>query len=325
MSIFIPFPQQHHVGGPATFMYNLRTYLDEVKFPYHPTYQAGDHIFFPISYDLHQLEQIKADGGKIIQRLDGIYYPSKHGETYQKLNQDIKKIYQSYADAIIFQSHYSQQQCEAMFGPAPANMTKIIYNGANQKIFHPRKKIWRLSSKKHFISTGNFRNLDMIEPMILACDQLWSQSVNFTLHLVGPIANDQLQPFFQRPYLKYHGSVDLPVLAKLLSQADLFIYSHLNPPCPNSVIEALSTGLPVVGFDSGAMKELCHFSPELLAPVSDEVFQSYQDFNSELLSEKIKLCLDNLTVYQEKSLSHAGDYSFKECGRQYTKIFSAID
>ncbi len=42
----------------------------------------------------------------------------------------------------------------------------------------------------------------------------------------------------------------------VMSQADLLYSADLHPACPNSVIEALACGLPVVAFDTGAVKEL---------------------------------------------------------------------
>jgi len=44
--------------------------------------------------------------------------------------------------------------------------------------------------------------------------------------------------------------------------------AEVNPPCPNSVIEALACGLPVVGFNSGSIKELVSDDAGCIVPYS---------------------------------------------------------
>ena len=321
--LFIPFRDRNTIGGPTTFMANLRGYLDRRGFPYtrNPLFASG--IFFPVAFNRRVIRLIRFFGGKVIQRLDGIYYPSKHGDGYVLKNQAIKDIYSGLADFVVFQSEYSRKQCFAMLGEKGAGEYGIIVNGANLDIFHPDEK--EISAPKKFIlaTTGNFRNIDMLEPIIKALDELVGE-FDFEFWVIGPISNPALEGCLAREYVRHLGPKDKGEVAALLRESDIFIYSHLNPPCPNSVIEAISSGLPVVGFDSGSMSELLSFNKELLAPVSDEVFQRYDDFDHRKLAEKIRLAVGGYERFKKTAMENWRRYDFEECGRKYVEVFERV-
>lgn len=321
--IFIPFDRFANIGGPTTFMKNLQVYLEQVNFLYvkKPYFARG--IFFPIAYNLSTIKWIKFFGGKVIQRLDGIYYPSKHGENYLKQNKMIKKIYSDFTDFVVFQSEYSRKQCFAMFGEKKRENYEIIVNGVNEKIFYPSTKKILVPEKFILTTTGNFRNVDMLEPIILALDGL-ADKINFEFWIIGPLNNPALEKYAGRKYVKNLGSKNMEGIAELLRKSDIFIYSHLNPPCPNSVLEAIASGLPVVGFDSGSMPELLNFNKDLLAYVSDEIFQKYEDFDSKRLADKIELAISQYERYKKISLENSQSYSFEKCGKKYTEVFEKI-
>ncbi len=318
--IYIPFERYQWLGGPATFMQNLQRYLDQHNYPYLSSLKNAKVVFFPTSFPLPKLDKITRQGAYVIQRLDGIYYPSKHGEQYLEINCNPQKIYLEYADAVIFQSRYSQAQCFAMFGER--ENYRIIINGVDKSIFYPSgtPENNRRDGKIRFVTTGRFRNIDMIEPVVKALDML-RETIDFEFSVIGPVVNPQLEPYFQRPYIRHIETLPFLEIAEVLRNSDIFIYSHLNPPCPNSVVEAISCGVPIVGFDSGAMSELCFFSKDLFAYVSDEIFQKYEDFDYRKLAEKIKTAVQDYEHYREVALAHSHLYSFEECGQQYLEVF----
>ena len=322
--IYIPFDLHKSVGGPATFLKNLKHYLDQTKFPYATDPKSGTAIFFPISYDIRYLKKFKKKGGIICQRLDGIYYPEKHGSAYEKRNRKIKEIYRSLADTIVFQSQYSRSQCLSMFGPLENSSQTIIINGVNTDIFYP--DLQRSFDPDHivFSTTGNFRNPDMLLPVIEALDQL-TTSFKFTYHIIGPIKNERCAEAIQRPYVIHHDNQSMDQVASHLRASDIFIYSYLNPPCPNSVLEAAATGLPVVGFDSGSMKELLPFSNDLLANVSSGIFHKFSELNSDLLVKIIILSINEYQKYRGLSINACKDYSMDNCGRKYVEVFEKLN
>jgi glycosyltransferase involved in cell wall biosynthesis len=210
-----------------------------------------------------------------------------------------------------------------MFGEKKRENYKIILNGADASVFFPNKNKDAAHQMK-FITTGNFRNDDMLVPLINAMDIVFEKRNDIVLRIVGPVRINKKEEVLKRSYIEYYDEKSLHEIAELLRDSDVFIYSHLNPPCPNSVIEAVSCGLPVVGFKSGAMEEMCYFNEELLAFVSDDVFQKYEDLNPELLAEKIILCLSEFKRFKENALKHHENFSMDQCAGSYMDVFQEV-
>lgn len=313
--IYIPFHEWEGVGGPYTFMANLQRDMKNRGLTSCTSYLGAKTLFFPIQYDMEKLHWGRARGKRFIMRLDGVYYPQKHPDTWRQQNQKIKEIYRHYADLVIFQSEYSKRQCFEMFGEKDESQYAVIINGADPSTYHPSTSPRRNDGPVQFVTTGNFRDAAMLEPLILAIDQSTIPN-GAKLEIIGPI-HDKLQSLIDRDYVTCTGTLTAQQTAERLRDADVFLYSHLNPPCPNSVIEAISTGLPVVGFDSGAMAELLPWSADLLATVNDNTFQKYEDFDAGALAEKIQLVTQQLEHYRNLALKNAERYPFANCADQY--------
>jgi glycosyltransferase involved in cell wall biosynthesis len=319
---YIPFDSHTSVGGPTTFLNNLRTYCDKAGIEVAPSLKEAGVILFPIAYDWKKLKRFKARGGKICQRLDGVYNPSANGKRFAKHNIKMKDIYLKLADHVIFQSKYSRAQCFDMFGEKKPDEYSFIMNGVNNNTFYPDKN--RVFDRSHinFCTTGSIRKAAMLEPLIKALDLL--TDINFSFHIAGPIKNGPYTALMNRPYVVYHGECNMAQIAEILRCADIFLFSNLNPPCPNSVLEAIATGLPIVGYNSGSMAELASCSPELLADAGKNLYHLLDDYSPELLAEKILLAVNDYEQYRATSIGVCKNYSMDDCGQQYVDVMKKL-
>lgn len=319
--IYIPFQKFKSIGGPSTFMRNLHNYLESVNYPVQSDRRRSYGIFFPVSHNLKELHYFRTMNKAIIQRLDGVYYPSQHGDSYQGRNELIEQIYNHYATHIVFQSDYSRKQCFEMFGTKDQETYSIVHNGVDKSLFYPAQKPQQVPKETiRFITVGNFRKKAMILPIVNSLNEI-SQKYTIKLTLVGEVTDPSLQQYLLQDYITQVGPKGSLEVARLLRESDVFLHSQLNDNCPNAVLEAIATGIPVVGFNSGAMAELCHFSTDLLADIPYKLFHTYEDFKWEALGDRINFCMQHYEEKQKVALENVALYDFKNCGSKYVEIF----
>lgn len=328
--IFIPSSTKNSIGGPTSFLSNITEYAARNQISLSNSPLESDIIFFPVAFDLKTLIQAKAKKIKIVQRLDGLYYPARNGYSAYLKNLKISLIYNFFSGYKIFQSQNSKNQCDQIFRPTsktilPTIAEKKIYNGADKTVFFPSSDANALTLSKNqvvkFVTVGSFRHLDMLAPIIEALDHL---KFPFEFHIVGPITHPKLSLWLDRGYIKCHGPQNREATAAILRSGHVFLFSSLNSACPNALIEAIATGLPAISYDTGAARELLSFAPEQLVPTSDQLFTSATDLSSQRFLDSILLALDQYQNFKQRALDHHQLFTLDEMGRQYFNFFEEI-
>ena len=199
--------------------------------------------------------RIKHTKAKVkLLRLDGVWHDT--GKNYLQKNESIKKDLNN-ADGVVYQSKYARQMCDRYLGK-PKVPGKVIYNGTDVS-YYEKVKPAMCNEKNVFMAFSKWRPHkrlnDAIESFLLA------DIKDSILIVAGNVENSGvdskiLDGYFSLPQIKYIGNASQDVLASFLKIAKASIHLCWFDACPNSVIEALAAGVPVICNNTGGTKEL---------------------------------------------------------------------
>jgi teichuronic acid biosynthesis glycosyltransferase TuaC len=145
--------------------------------------------------------------------------------------------------------------------------TITIMNGVNKELFKSRDKIFirqNLSlpeDKTLFLYAGNFNIEKGLEVLIRAFYQVHKKYRNALLVVVGsgPLEKEIYQLVSElgiASKIIFVGRVTHDQIPEYLAAADFLCLPSLREGCPNIVLEALSTGIPVLSSKVGAVPEM---------------------------------------------------------------------
>lgn len=252
-------------GGPGTFQNLITNSLKNAGAIILPngSEEKADLVFLiGGTRRLKWLKNHKKRGAKVLQRLDGINwrhrvdkYPLKYKIISISRNKITAYIRKHFTDYIIYQSEFVEDWWIKKFGDAKIK-SHIIYNGTNVNIFKPDAN--KLIKKPSLISCEG--NIVIDDPLLHILQGIHKQSiltgVISELNIIGDIDNRISKEFKSLDGINFVGASSRDLIPEKLRQGDIFLPLDVNAACPNAVIEAMASGLPVVGYDTGAISEL---------------------------------------------------------------------
>jgi glycosyltransferase involved in cell wall biosynthesis len=97
--------------------------------------------------------------------------------------------------------------------------------------------------------------------------------------------------------IQWAGSVPRERIPEIDRSAHLLFSADIHPACPNAVIEALACGLPVVGFDTGALSEIVDEGAGRIVPYGSDAWNLEKpDFDG--LAAAAQTVLNDLDAFQ---------------------------
>jgi len=230
---------------------------------------AGTRHLFP-------LWKARRRGIRIVQRLDGINWVHRvrwAGPRYTIRaiygNANLSFIRRRLADHVIYQSQFIKHWWEDWYRPGrvPSN---VIINGVDLNRYTPHGLHERPSGHYRLLvvegSLAGGQNYGLFNAVSLA--SALSKKFKIELMIVGRVdALTKNRLKHQNAFrIQFMDTTPRDHIPWLMRSSHLLFSAEVNPPCPNSVIEALACGLPVAGFDTGSLSELVQGNAGRLVP-----------------------------------------------------------
>lgn len=288
-------PAVDGLGGMSSFRYKFEAGLKTrgIEVTHNPAFPSEAILVIAGTRNLAPLWRARRRGIKIVQRLDGFnwihrrrFTGVRHFMRAEYGNFILSLIRSRIATHVLYQSDFSQRWWDDRYGKVSASCS-VVRNGVDLTEYQPHTDDTLPSDPQRLLvvegSLGGGYDMGLASALRLA--EVLKERYNFPMELmvVGKISAGHKAAVQARSHVPilWAGPVSRERIPGIDRSAHLLFSADINPACPNSVIEALSCGLPVVAFDTGAMNELVLGDSGRLVPYGGDPWNLDQpDINS---------------------------------------------
>jgi glycosyltransferase involved in cell wall biosynthesis len=280
------------IGGPASFQRKMSHELGRLCIE--TTNYLGDHpyqavILINASRHLLGLLRCKSRGIPIVQRLGGLNWRHKHTKAnlVERYRPEIRNLMMRFtrtflADSIVYQSWFARNWWEK--APGVSNIpNEVIHNGVDLSAFCPKGPKYDPKEDICLISVEGTQECDNVRIALRLARNLRLIGHKVQLLVFGRASGDALGLLAEDACAQYKGIVRNAELPFYYRGAHLYVSTDVIAACPNSVIESLACGTPVIGYHAGALPELIDSSSGRCVPPKGDLFAGEKPGNEAAL------------------------------------------
>ena len=309
-------PQVEGTGGVTSFRLKFENGLRarSVDVTYDLSEQAEAVLVLAGTRHLLALRKARRRGMRIVQRLDGLNWV--HRVRWAGLRYTVRAIYGNanlrfirsrLADQVIYQSQFIKHWWDEWYRPT-LTPSSVILNGVDLTRYTPQGLHERPSSHYRMLvvegSMAGAQNAGLLHAARLA--DVLSRKFKVDLTIVGRVDERTKNKLRDETAfrIRFMDTITREQIPWMMRSSHLLFSAEVNPPCPNSVIEALACGLPVIGFYTGSLPELVQGDAGRLVPYGADQWK-LQEPDIPMLAEVAAEVLQNQPQFRKAARERA--------------------
>ena len=315
-----------NIGGTLVKLKRLTAYFKNHRINFNSVYLLSNSIYL----SKNALKFINKSNIPIVHNQDGVFYKGWYGEGWEEKNKLMSFQYHL-ADYVFYQSNFSKYCSEKFLGKREG-YGEILYNAVDNNFFKPYKKKL-LGTELKILVSGKYQEhlYYSVEFSIHVLSQLITNKIKANIEFAGFYPSSVIKKIFTlarslniEDKIKFSGTYKQDDANLVYNSADIYFYFVHQSNCPNSVIEAMSCGLPILSTNTGGL-------PEIVGNHSGVCLETQRSWDKPFLPNLnealngIKKIIINYSDYSNNSINKvAKDHNINIWIKKHEEIFNKL-